>query len=217
MITAEEARTLFDGSPVRDCATDMARVCREAWRQYLVSGCNSNASCRLPAPYEALLCVTASGSAKGRLSHDDCCLVEAGSGQCLAGRAPSTELGLHLGLYAALPGCRAVLHSHPRHLLALSLVLEKNEDFLRLPLFEAATWRARLAFAPALPPGGQALAEAVTQAALGLPGSRDAGAVWMAGHGLCCWGASLDAALTMSEELEHLAAVQLLALPRMAG
>jgi len=34
----------------------------------------------------------------------------------------------------------------------------------------------------------------------------------MAGHGLCCWGPSLADALCMSEELEHLAAVQLLAL-----
>ena len=43
-------------------------------------------------------------------------------------------------------------------------------------------------------------------------GKAAGAAVWMAGHGLCCWGPSLADALCMSEELEHLAAVQLLAL-----
>lgn len=72
---------------------------------------------------------------------------------------------MHLELYRALPHCGAVLHSHPRRLLALSLVVAGQEDFLRLPLFEADVWRARLGFAPALPPGGAELALAVADAA----------------------------------------------------
>ena len=206
-----DLQALYEGAPFRAAAEEVACICREAWRQHLVSGCNSNASCRLPRPYEGLLCVTSTGSAKGRLTYNDCCLVDTTGGQCLAGRRPSTELGLHLALYTALPHCRAVLHSHPRHLLALSLVLSEDAEFLRLPLFEAEVWRSRLAFAPALPPGGQELAQAAAWAALSLDSHGRSGAVWLAGHGLCCWAQSLDEALTMSEELEHLAAVQLLA------
>lgn len=212
MIIADRASAFYEGPSFDTCVTKMADICREAWRQHLVSGCNSNASCRLPAPHEDLLCVTASGSAKGRLRKADCCLVEVSGGRLLAGPKPSSELGLHLALYDILPRCRAVLHSHPRHLLALSLVLDKETDLLRLPLFEADTWRARLSFAPALPPGGQELADAAARAAHGLSKKTDSGAIWLAGHGLCCWGDSLSTALTMSEELEHLAAIQLLAI-----
>ena len=119
---------------------------------------------------------------------------------------PSSEALMHLAIYRTRPDCTAILHTHPRRLLALSLRLAgKHDDFLRLPLFEAEVWRAKLGFAPALPPGTTELAEAVAEAAKG----KDA--VWMAGHGLCCLGRNLGDALCLAEELEHLAALQILA------
>ena len=185
-------------------------VCRDAWTQGLLSGCNGNASRRLPAPHEDIACLTCTGAAKGRLAPQNCCLVEIASAAPLYGGPASTESGMHLAIYRAKPQCGAILHTHPRRLLALSLRLEKEddglEDFLRLPLFEADVWRARLGFAPALPPGTKELADAVARASLDHP------AVWMAGHGLCSTGATLAEALCLTEELEHLAAIQLLSL-----
>lgn len=193
-----------DCPELAEIAREMRAVCRDAWQEGLLSGCNGNASCRLD---QDRICVTRSGAAKGRLQNKDFCLADPDSGRTLAGGPASTELGMHLAIYRALPECKAVLHTHPRRLLALSLHLRgKEQDFLRLPLFEAETWRARLGFAPALEPGGKELAYAVAHAAQQRP------AVWMAGHGLCCWGETLTDALCISEELEHLAAVQLLAL-----
>ncbi len=185
-------------------------VCRDAWTQGLLSGCNGNASRRLPAPHEGIACLTCTGAAKGRLAPQNCCLVEIESAAPLYGGPASTESGMHLAIYRAKPQCGAILHTHPRRLLALSLRLEKEEEgleeFLRLPLFEADVWRARLGFAPALPPGTKELADAVARASLDHP------AVWMAGHGLCSTGATLAEALCLTEELEHLAAIQLLSL-----
>ena len=185
-------------------------VCRDAWTQGLLSGCNGNASRRLPAPHEGIACLTCTGAAKGRLAPQNCCLVEIASAAPLYGGPASTESGMHLAIYRAKPQCGAILHTHPRRLLALSLRLEKEddglEDFLRLPLFEADVWRARLGFAPALPPGTAELADAVARASLDHP------AVWMAGHGLCSTGATLAEALCLTEELEHLAAIQLLSM-----
>lgn len=185
-------------------------VCRDAWTQGLLSGCNGNASRRLPAPHEDIACLTCTGAAKGRLAPQNCCLVEIASAAPLYGGPASTESGMHLAIYRAKPQCGAILHTHPRRLLALSLRLEKEgeglEEFLRLPLFEADVWRARLGFAPALPPGTKELADAVARASLDHP------AVWMAGHGLCSTGATLAEALCLTEELEHLAAIQLLSL-----
>lgn len=192
--------------PSQAALREMASVCRDAWQQNLLSGCNGNASFRLGhAPH--MICLTRSGSAKGRLTPQDCCVVDMADGRLLHGRGPSSEAGMHLAVYRARPDCAAILHTHPRRLLALSLRLHgREENFLRLPLYEAEVWRGRLAFAPALPPGSEELALAVAEAA------RAKAAVWMAGHGLCATGTSLTAALCLTEELEHLAAVQLLAL-----
>ncbi len=189
---------------------EMRDICRDAWTQGLLSGCNGNASRRLPAPHESIACLTCTGAAKGRLAPQNCCLVEIESAAPLHGGPASTESGMHLAIYNAKPQCEAILHTHPRRLLALSLRLEKEgqgmEEFLRLPLFEANVWRARLGFAPALPPGTTELADAVARASLDHP------AVWMAGHGLCSTGATLAEALCLTEELEHLAAIQLLSM-----
>lgn len=186
---------------------DLRSICRDAWRQRLLSGCNGNASLRLSAPGHETVCLTRSGAAKGRLTAADCCLVNLADGAPLCGGPASTESGMHLAVYRALPDCAAILHTHPRRLLALSLRLGGNmQDFLNMPLFEADVWRARLGFAPALPPGTVELAQAVAQAA------RTSPAVWMAGHGLCSTGASLAEALCLTEELEHLAAIQLLSM-----
>ena len=187
---------------------NLRSVCRDAWRQGLLSGCNGNASLRLPTPHSDTVCLTRSGADKGRLTAEDCCLVSLADGATLHGGPASTESGMHLAVYRALPDCAAILHTHPRRLLALSLRLGGTmEDFLNLPLFEAGVWRARLGVAPALPPGTPELAQAVAEAA------RTSPAVWMAGHGLCSTGASLAEALCLTEELEHLAAIQLLSMP----
>ena len=182
-------------------------MCRDAWKQGLLSGCNGNASQRLGDTTPNLICITRSGASKGRLTAADCCLMDVNTGAAVLGGPASTESGMHLAIYRNRPDCTAILHTHPRRLLALSLRLAgRQEDFLRLPLFEAEVWRAKLGFAPALPPGTVELAQAVAQAA------RTSPAVWMAGHGLCSTGASLAEALCLTEELEHLAAIQLLSM-----
>lgn len=173
-------------------------ACRVAWQRGLLSGFNGNVSLR-----DGEHChITCSGAAKGHLRPEDVSLVSL-QGEVLAGGRPSSEVYMHLAIYAAVPSAEAVVHCHPRHLLALELKVGL-EDFLCMPLFEADLLRARLAVVPALPPGGEALAEAVGQAA------SHADAVWMSRHGLTCHGATLRAAVALAEELDHLAAIQLL-------
>lgn len=182
------------------------QACRAAWQRGLLSGFNGNVSLRQGSAFH----ITCSGAAKGFLRPEDVALVslqtpDHAPGQLLEGGRPSSEMPMHLAVYAAAPETCAIVHCHPRHLLALELKVGL-EDFLCLPLFEADMLRARLAVAPALPPGSQALAEAVGEAA------RHAEAVWMSRHGLTCRAQTLLAAVALAEELDHLAAVQLLAL-----
>lgn len=183
----------------------LTQLCRDAWQVGLLRGFNGNASVRLS---DGTMLITRSGCDKGRLREKDAC-VQAPDGALLHGGPASSEGQMHLAIYAALPQTRAVLHTHPPRLLALSLRLAAKEGenwrdaFLSLPLFEARTWRQRLAFAPALPPGTPELARAVAQAAQTAP------AVWMEGHGLCCHGGNPAFCLDLSEHLEHLAGIQL--------
>jgi L-fuculose-phosphate aldolase len=113
---------------------------------------------------------------------------------------------MHLALYDAQPEAKAIAHTHPPHLLALSLRVPP-ETLLDLPLFEADLMAAELALAADHPPGTPALAEAVAEAVRG--GRR---AVFMVRHGLVCWGETLRQAVALSEELESLARIRLLAL-----
>ena len=185
----------------------LRQACRAAWQRGLLSGFNGNMSLR-----DGDCChITCSGAAKGFLRPLDLACVSLsgelrdyiGPGSNGPGGRPSSEMPMHLAVYAAVPETRAIVHCHPRHLLALEL-RAGLEDFLCLPLFEADMLRARLAVVPALPPGSRELAEAVGEA------SRHADAVWMSRHGLTCRAETLLAAVALAEEMDHLAAVQLL-------
>ncbi len=136
---------------------ELAEVCREAWHGGMLAGCNGNASCRWQSPEGERIVITRSGAAKGRLTLRDLCVLDARSGATLYGGPSSSEGLMHLEVYAARPRCGAILHTHPRQLLALALKLECQPDwqerFLKLPVFESGVWRARLGYAPAFEPG----------------------------------------------------------------
>lgn len=180
---------------------DMRHTCHRAWQRGLLSGFNGNISVRK----QQSCCITRSGAAKGDLLPQDVVLVDVPSGTVLAGENPSSELPMHLAIYRAMPEVSALVHTHPRHLLALELKLP-HKDFLRLPIFEADSLRQNLGFAPALAPGCEELAEAVCAA------QQCHQAVWLSQHGLVCRAQDLRSALALSEELDHLAAIQLLSL-----
>ena len=100
---------------------ELAEVCREAWHGGMLAGCNGNASCRWQSPEGERIVITRSGAAKGRLTLQDLCVLDARSGATLYGGPSSSEGLMHLEVYAARPQCGAILHTHPRQLLALAL------------------------------------------------------------------------------------------------
>ena len=184
--------SLEHGREIRDAA-------RDGWRRGLLSGCNGNISRKS----DGAVLMTASGAAKGRLTLRDIAVIDA-QGNRLAGPAPSTEYRVHLAVYAARPEVEAVVHTHPPCLLAVSIL--RGLDVLRdLPFFEAAVLTEHLRTVSDLPPGGDALAEAVFRAAPG------ASALFLKHHGLVSYGPTLSDALARAEALEDLARIALLA------
>lgn len=189
----------------RQAANELVRIGRKAWQAGLMAGFNGNISCRISANDGREFClVTRSGAAKARLTHADLCLVDMADGSLVFGPPPSTESAVHLGIYRACSHSRAVLHVHPPKLLGLCLRFAPQER-LSLPLPEAATYSAKLAWTPFFLPGSAGLGNAVSAAAKDFP------AVWMERHGLVTHGPDLSFALSLAEELEQLASVQLYA------
>lgn len=208
-ITPTEAQ---EAAELAQSAAAIISIGREAWQAGLMAGFNGNISCRAsvvhsaadtPAhtglPVEACL-ITRSGAAKSRLRTEDLALLGISGGVQIRGPLASSESPLHLRLYEACPQSRAILHTHPPRLLALSLLLPP-EKRLDLPLPEAERYRALLAHTPFFPPGSDDLAAAVARAA------TTHNAIWMERHGLVVHGPDLTFALSLTEELEQLALV----------
>ena len=190
---------------VAEAATAIIRCCREAWEAGLMAGFNGNVSTRAASPmheHSAVCLITRSGAAKARLDPADFALLALPDGKHIQGPQASTESAAHLGIYAACPDTAVIIHVHPPYLLALSLVLPP-EKRLVLPLPEADSYRNRIAWTPFFPPGSRELGQAVAEAAKMHP------AVWMERHGLVVHGPNLACCLSLAEELEQLAKVQL--------
>ncbi|MDO5536109.1 MAG: class II aldolase/adducin family protein [Desulfovibrionaceae bacterium] len=186
----------------------MAACCRDAWVTGLLRGFNGNMSLRLPAAERgSVLLVTGTGVAKGHMEPGGLALADM-DGRLLCGARLSSETPMHVAIYRRRPETGCVLHVHPAHMLALSLRLGSEQArFLRMPLLESDLWLCHLGRAGAFPNGSQELADAVGEA-FAPAGIR---AVFMEGHGLCAVGATGMEALSVCEQLEHMAETQLLA------
>lgn len=189
-------------------ARNIATICRLAWQTDIMRGFSGNASVRFDANN---ILITPSGAAKGRLEPEDIIRVER-TGAILSGsRKPSIELGLHLAIYDVAPDCHAILHTHPVWLQVVANLANTKTGLLDLNLAEADYWRERLVIAPECAPGSAELADGAVkalQARWASAGPLLPCAIWLTGHGLCALGDNLDAALGISEQLEHLAQIE---------
>jgi L-fuculose-phosphate aldolase len=162
------------------------RVGRDLYAAGLVSSHGGNMSIRRG---EAII-ITTHGSRLGHLTPAD--LVEVTPG-CAPAAEPSMDLALHQAIYAAVPQAQAVVHAHPRHAIALSLV--PNEIRPR-----DAEGRHHLGLVPVVAGDGDvaaALAAALRQHKIAV----------VAGHGSYAWGEDLWQALQWTSVLEESAQV----------
>ena len=126
-------------------------------------------------------------------------------GRLLAGDAPTKEASLHLAMYAARPGDRALVHLHSTHSVAVSILDGVDAEDAMPPLTAYYAMRVgRLPLAPYFPPGDPALAGAVGALA------AKHHAILLANHGPVVSGTSLAAAGDAIEELEATAKLWLL-------
>jgi L-fuculose-phosphate aldolase len=165
---------------------EFQQVGRDLYAAGLVSSHGGNMSVRQG---EGLI-VTSHGSRLGHLAEGD--LVEVRPG-LEPGVEPSMDLVLHQAIYAAVSEAETIVHAHPRHAIALSLVGKE----IRPQDLEGQHY---LGVVPVVPRGedvAQALADALRQHKV----------VVMAGHGSYARGESLWQALQWTSVLEESAEV----------
>jgi 3-dehydro-4-phosphotetronate decarboxylase len=148
--------------------------------------------------------ITPTGAVLSQLQPADIA-VFGNNGRQLAGRPPSKELGLHEALYRAHPDCRAIVHVHSLHTVAVSCIegLPEVEPLPRLtPYFLAQVPELRTV--PYRAPGSRSLVEAVASAA------RISRFLLLRNHGSIVAAAALRDAADAVEEIEQAAALALL-------
>jgi L-fuculose-phosphate aldolase len=177
----------------------VARVCRRLWERGLIAGPDGNVSVRL-APDRLL--VTPPGRSKVDVAADDLVEVDlAGHVRTPGGRATS-EVAMHLAIYAARPDVGAVVHAHPPTATGFAVAGESLPDGV-LP--ELVCQVGAVALVPYFTPGTPAAADAFA------PYLSAHDAFLLANHGATVVGPTLEAAHQRMESLEHAARILLAA------
>lgn len=115
---------------------------------------------------------------------------------------PSSEWRFHRDLYAARPEFAAIVHTHSVHATALSC---HGRGLPGFHYMVARAGGADIRCAPYATFGTQALSDATLQA------MQDRSACLLAHHGVIACGGTLEAALALAVEVEHLARMYLAA------
>jgi ribulose-5-phosphate 4-epimerase/fuculose-1-phosphate aldolase len=127
------------------------------------------------------------------------------SGELVSGDPPSKEAFLHRAIYSERASANAIVHLHSTYSAAVSCMDGLNEENCLPPLTAYFVMKVgRLPLIPYHRPGDAKLADAIRGLARSHP------ALLLANHGPIVSGASLEAAIYATEELEETAKLFLL-------
>jgi ribulose-5-phosphate 4-epimerase/fuculose-1-phosphate aldolase len=126
-------------------------------------------------------------------------------GRHISGDRPTKEVPLHTALYDTRDQSQAIVHLHSAHSVAISMLPEIDPTAVLPPMTAYYVMKlGRTALVPYYRPGDDAVAGAIR----GLAGRYSS--VLLANHGPVVAGASLDAAVYATEELEETARLYLM-------
>ncbi len=185
---------------------EIVRVCRRLYDRGLIAGQDGNVSIRVGRDR---ILVTPAGMSKVDVRTQDIVELRLDGARVrggLKGREPSSEVLVHLAIYAARPDVGAVVHAHPPAATGFAVAGKPLEyDALAESVYNVG----QVPIVPYARPGTRELADRV---ALLLDGHD---AVLLANHGAVTVGPSLLLAHQRMESLEHAARILLAA--RTAG
>ena len=173
----------------------------EAARDVAVSGLVVGSSGNVGIRRGEHLLITPRGGRLAAIAPEDCVCVLLADGSMSPDHArasrPSSELPLHLAVYAAAPDAKAIVHTHSHFATVLSTLVDE------IPAIHYVTteFGGPVRVAPYATYGSVELAEGVAAALAGRS------AALMANHGAVTVAATLDRAVERARQLEWLASV----------
>ncbi|NLU85081.1 class II aldolase/adducin family protein [Rhodococcus sp. HNM0569] len=173
---------------------DVVAACHDLARRGLVHGTAGNVSAR----EGDLVAVTATGVVLADASQDDITIVTVDGTRVEGSFAPTSEIGIHLGVYRD-GDARAVVHAHSSTAVALTLVA----DELPPVHYQQLTLGGTIPVVPFAPFGSTELADATRRALQGRT------AALLAHHGSLAIGPTLPAALENLTLLDWLCRIYL--------
>jgi ribulose-5-phosphate 4-epimerase/fuculose-1-phosphate aldolase len=185
-------------SKMRD---DICRFGRSLFERGLTPGSSGNISVRLD---DGGWLVTPTNASLGFLDPARISRLDAHH-QLIGGDAPTKEIPLHAALYETRGSARAVVHLHSTHSVAVSMLPELDPRAALPPLTPYYLMRCGpTALVPYYRPGDPDVAGAIKSLA------GQYASVLLANHGPVVAGATLEAAVFATEELEETAKLYLL-------
>lgn len=171
----------------------LVRVARRLDGRGIFSGTDGNISIRLPS---GEILVTPTACCKGWLESDE--VVSVFPAGAASGPA-TTELAMHLAIYAARPDVEAIVHAHPPEATARAVAgLPLDAPFLS----EAVLTIGRVPVVEWSMPGEERLAKLAAEASL------NADAMLLRFHGAVTVGRTIEEAGYRMETLEHVSLVE---------
>jgi ribulose-5-phosphate 4-epimerase/fuculose-1-phosphate aldolase len=194
---------------------ELCRVGRSLFERGYAHGTAGNLSVRLGPEVAGGYLITPTDACLGFLQPDTLAHVGEDGVQTGGARASKT-LALHRAIYATDPAARAVIHTHSRALVALSLQGAWRPDALLPPITPYQVMKVgRVPLIAYHRPGDPAVADAVVAAiAKAAAGAAPIRAVMLERLGPNVWAGSLAEAMATLEELEETAWLWLHSQPR---
>jgi L-fuculose-phosphate aldolase len=173
----------------------------EAARDVAASGLVVGSSGNLGIRREEHLLITPRGSRLAAIAPADCVCVLLADGSVSPDHArasrPSSELPLHLAVYAAAPEAKAIVHTHSHFATVLSTLVDEIPPIH----YVTSEFGGPVRVAPYATYGSVELAEGVATALAGRS------AALMANHGAVTFATTLHCAVERARQLEWLASV----------
>lgn len=178
---------------------EVIQICRLMHQQGFVSATDGNVSVRLD---DNAFLITPSGINKCFLNEESLIIIDK-NGTLLDGLLkPSSEFLMHIKAYENRPDIKSVIHAHPPHLLAFSLVGEElPEDLLPEVILTIGKIPTASYATPTTPEVPAAIAELI----------KLHDAITLAKHGSLTVGKNIFDAYNKLEKIEHAAHIAIIA------
>lgn len=172
-------------------AGEIVRVSHRLYERGLIAGAEGNVSARLG---ENVILATTAGVCKGDIDETHVVALSPDGRALDPGRTPSTEIRMHLRIYAERPDVGAVVHAHPTTATGFAVA---GLDFTAPVLPELMFLIGPVPLVPYGQPGTDELPDRLA------PFLADHDAFLLANHGATTVGRSLEQALHRMESLEQ--------------